>query len=238
MFCFRHVTASHHHHHANLLTSVELSITVFVFFAICRVESLRIYNSSHHQHHHHRIGSINFSHCCHIFSLVCAWGSYTIICCRFHIYPDFIFSLLCSLIVGTNNGIHYDPMVIFVCWHFTPHYYHHYANVPEDAEHACQVHSVERVSKINSILSIIFHAIYGAVRIQLIYLLSDGCENMCTSSNQHYHGSIPICHFRVRSWNNGLSILLCLYYWRFTIFQCMQFLTSCIICILRSILYF
>ena len=35
----------------------------------------------------------------------------------------------------------------------------------------CQVHSVEYVSKSNSVLSVIFHAIYGAICIQLTHLV-------------------------------------------------------------------
>ena len=45
---------------------------------------------------------------------------------------------------------------------------------------ACQVYSAEWVSKIISILSIIFHAIYGTVRFQLMFFSCDNCENMCT----------------------------------------------------------
>ena len=41
---------------------------------------------------------------------------------------------------------------------------------------------VSRASKIKSILSIIFHAIYGAVRIELTHFSYDDFENMCTLS--------------------------------------------------------
>ena len=37
--------------------------------------------------------------------------------------------LLRSLLVGTNNRIHYGPMVVFVCLHFTRPHYRHYADV-------------------------------------------------------------------------------------------------------------
>ena len=79
---------------------------------------------------------------------------------------------------------------------------------------ACQVHSVECVSKIKLILSMIFHAIYGAVCIQLIYfhLSYDYCENVHTLSHQrHQIGSmsyLPL--FMVRSWNNGMC---CMYFY-------------------------
>ena len=48
---------------------------------------------------------------------------------------------------------------------------------------ACQVYSVECVSKIKSILAIIFHAIYGVVCKQRTRVSYDDCENTCTLSN-------------------------------------------------------
>ena len=50
----------------------------------------------------------------------------------------------------------------------------------------CLVHCVEYVSKIKSILSIVFHAIYGAVCIRLTRFSYDDCENMCTLFNFHH----------------------------------------------------
>ena len=53
------------------------------------------------------------------------------------------------------------------------------------------MHYVECVSKMKSILSVIFHAIYGAMCIQLIHLSYDDCENTRTLSNcNHQIGSI------------------------------------------------
>ena len=46
---------------------------------------------------------------------------------------------------------------------------------------ASHMHSVECVSKIKSILSIIFHAIYGAVCIQFTHFSYDDCENTVKS---------------------------------------------------------
>ena len=48
--------------------------------------------------------------------------------------------------------------------------------------------SVECVSEIESILSIIFQAIYGTVCIQINHFSYDDCENMCTLS--YYHNQI------------------------------------------------
>ena len=54
-----------------------------------------------------------------------------------------------------------------------------------------------------SIISITFHAIHGAVCIQLTNLSYDDCENM-SSSNWKYEPFAIV--YRVRSWNNGTSI--------------------------------
>ena len=76
------------------------------------------------------------------------------------------------------------------------------------------VHSVECVSRTKSILSIIFHAIYGAVCIQLTYISDDYCKNICTLSYHHNQiGSmthLPLV--RVRLWNNGTRCMSLLYH--------------------------
>ena len=70
-------------------------------------------------------------------------------------------------------------MVVYEYLHMTLPYYHHYAELSEGIEllkclsdifcHKC-------VSKIMSVLSIIFRAIYGAVCIQLTHFSFDDCE--------------------------------------------------------------
>ena len=42
------------------------------------------------------------------------------------------------------------------------------------------------MSKIESILSVIFHAIYGTVCCQLAHLSYENCENTCTLSYYHH----------------------------------------------------
>ena len=44
---------------------------------------------------------------------------------------------LCSFMMCTNNRMNYDPMVVFVCLHLTPHHilYHPYVDVSEGIEH-------------------------------------------------------------------------------------------------------
>ena len=55
---------------------------------------------------------------------------------------------------------------------------------------AGQVYRAECVSKIKTVLSIIFYSIYGAVCLQLTQLSRDGCENvyfiLLSSSNRKY----------------------------------------------------
>ena len=42
--------------------------------------------------------------------------------------------LLCSLMMCTNNQVHYGPMVTFACLHFTLSHYHHHAGIYEGVE--------------------------------------------------------------------------------------------------------
>ena len=92
-----------------------------------------------------------------------------------------------------------------------PHY-HHYADLSEVTELPyclSDIFCLECVSKIRSVLSIIFHAIYGAVSIQLTHFSYDDCENTCTWSYYHHEFGrmthLPL--FRVKSWNNGVRCM-------------------------------
>ena len=63
------------------------------------------------------------------------------------------------------------------------HHYHHYADLSEVIELLkclSDIFCLERVTKIRSVLSIIFHAINGAVCIQLTHCSYDDCENTCS----------------------------------------------------------
>ena len=62
---------------------------------------------------------------------------------------------------------------------------YHYADLSEGIELLkclSDMFCLECVSQINSVLSSIFHAIYGAVCIQLTHSSYDDCENTCTWS--------------------------------------------------------
>ena len=120
----------------------------------------------------------------------------------------FCLLLLCSFMMCASNQIHYDLMVVFVCLpKALPHY-----DISEGIELLkclSGAFCLECMSKMKSVLSVIFHAIYGAVRIQLTRFSYDDCENMCTWSYYHHQiGSmthLPL--FRVRSWNNGMCCM-------------------------------
>ena len=111
-----------------------------------------------------------------------------------------------------NNRVYYGLMVVLICLHII-----HYLIIISMQTYlkvlkfwnACQVHSVKCVSKIESILSVIFHAIYRSICIQLTLLFHDDYENTCNLSYYHHQiGSmthLPL--FRVRSWNNGMHCL-------------------------------
>ena len=108
--------------------------------------------------------------------------------------------------VCVNNRVHYGPMVVFVCLHITLLHYHHYADISVGIELIkCLSDAFCRVwvCKIESILSIIFQAIYGAVCIRLTHFSYDDWKNTCTLSYVIIKSEIlPICHM-VTSWNNG-----------------------------------
>ena len=117
---------------------------------------------------------------------------------------------MCALILRKNNQIHYDLMVIFVCLHFTLPQYRYYVGVSEDIELLkCLPCTLECMSKIKSILSIIVHALYGAVCIQFTHVSYDVCEIMCTLSYWH-HQIGSVIHLPLlmgRSWNNGMRCM-------------------------------
>ena len=88
--------------------------------------------------------------------------------------------------------------------------------IPIELLKCFSVHSVECVSKISSVLSIIFHAFYGAISIQQTDLSYNDCDNTFILSYYHHEISIltHLSLFRVRSWNNGMSCVFFLYSYR------------------------
>ena len=107
--------------------------------------------------------------------------------------------------------------IVFVCLHITLPHNHHYADLSESIELLKCVSGtscLQCVSKIKSILSIIFNAIYGAVCIQLTHFSYDDCENMSTLS-YHFKQIGSMTHlplFRIWSCNNGMRCMSFLYY--------------------------
>ena len=56
------------------------------------------------------------------------------------------------------DKIHYDTIVVFICLHITLPHYNHYAD---------QTEGNERIQCLSGTFSNNYHAMYGAVRIQL-----------------------------------------------------------------------
>ena len=116
-----------------------------------------IYYTSYH--HHHQIGRIDLSHCYHIFPWLCVWGG-------------------CSLWSAGRIQLfaHYTTSLPSLCrpiWS--------YQTVKMLVRHILS-HVCLRLGW----FSIIFHAIYGAVSIQLTHFSYDNCENTCTWSYYHH----------------------------------------------------
>ena len=106
--------------------------------------------------------------------------------------------LLCSHIMCANNRIHYARWSYsFVCilrYLIIIIIMKTYLKVL-NLWNACKVHSVQCVSMIRSVFSVIFHATYMTVCIQLTHLSYDDCENLCTYfiiviKSEEW----PICH--------------------------------------------
>ena len=100
-----------------------------------------------------------------------------------------------------NNPVHYGLMVVWGHLHITLPHYHHYADISEGMELLkclSDIFFLVCVSKIRSVPSTIFRAIYGT-----------DYENTCIWSNYHHQiGSmthLPL--FRVRSWNNDMRCM-------------------------------
>ena len=120
-------------------------------------------------------------------------------------------SLLCSLMMCANNQVYYGPVVVFVFLHIItlPHYYHSADVVEVIGSLKCLSGTFWRVCKIKSIFSILFHAIYGAMCIQLTHLSYDDCAYTCTLSYCHHQiGNLNhLLLFTVKSWNNGMRCM-------------------------------
>ena len=107
---------------------------------------------------------------------------------------------------------HYGLLVVYDYLHITLPHYHHYAELSEGIELLkclSDIFWLECVSNIRWVLSIILHAIYVVVCIQLTHFSYDDCENTCTWS--FYYNQIgSMTHlplFRFRSWHNGIHCM-------------------------------
>ena len=118
--------------------------------------------------------------------------------------------------ICANYRKHYRPIVVFVCLHITIPRYHNFEDVSESIEllKCLSDASVECVSKIKSILSIIRHVIYGAVCIQFAHISNDYCENTCTLSYYHHQiGSMVHCHFKGLCHKMACAVCFSVLFW-------------------------
>ena len=131
-----------------------------------------IHNPSYY---HHQIGSIHLSHCCHIFPWLCVWDGCTTVFCRLCKWSDTLWPagrvrLFADYIISLSS-------LRRLIWR-------HWTNK------MLRVYAAECVSKIETILAIIFHSIYGAVCLQLTQFACHDCENvyfiLLSSSNRKY----------------------------------------------------
>ena len=106
--------------------------------------------------------------------------------------------------MSANDRIRFVLKIVFVSLCITPSHYHLCANLSwrHWTYKVPQIYSVECVSKIRHILSVIHYTIRGAVCFQFTY-----CHHQIGSMNYY-----PL--FRVRSWNNAvytvcISVFLC-----------------------------
>ena len=121
--------------------------------------------------------AVGFTHIC------VSWNSWVL-----HLW------LLCSLMMSANNRLRCGLVVVFGYFHITLHHWYHYANLFEDMELLkclSDIFCSECASKIRSVPTIIFHAIYGAVCIKPTHFLYADCDNTSTwSYHQHQIGSM------------------------------------------------
>ena len=85
-------------------------------------------------------------------------------------------------VIWANNWVHYGPTVVFIYLHYVIAIILQIYLKALNLQNACQVYSVEWVSKIKSSLSFNFYAIYRAVCFQITHFSVDDCENICVSS--------------------------------------------------------
>ena len=147
-----------------------------------------IYNTSYY---HHQIGCINLFHCCHMFPgcvpqvvvpLYVVGFTHIYIYIYMYVYNlgttgSCFFLLLCNLMMCANNQVHYGLVIVLICLNITLIHYHHYADVSQGFEILTCLPGTFFLSVCLRLsqLSIIFHAIFGAVCIQLTYLSYDDC---------------------------------------------------------------
>ena len=108
-----------------------------------------------------------------------------------------LFSLiLCILMMCANDGVHYGPMVVFVCLHITQPQYHHYADVSERIELLkclsytfCRGCAYDQVSSLSYLSCNIWGYLYSAYAFLLWWLSEYAYFILSSSTNRKYDPS-------------------------------------------------
>ena len=194
--------------------TVVLPVTFLIFFAICGGVCVKLAQSSLCDREDILIIRLNIirSEVSAFFIVVILFRGYVpevvvtayVVCTIY--FPGFLcISLLCNLMMCANNRVHYDPMGVLVCLHIALPHYHHYADISRGIELLkclSDTFCIECVSKIKSILSIIFssniwdcaYSAYPCLWWWSYYY--DKIESMT---------HLPL--FRVRSGNDGMRCM-------------------------------
>ena len=115
-----------------------------------------------------------------------------------------------------NNRLHYGLKIVFVFLQITLSRYRHYADWYENIEKmkiTRQVHSIDRMSEVKSILSTTFCKIYMAECFSLSILFWWLCEYLyfiLPSSNRKYASLATVWG---RSWNDKCTLVLCSFWY-------------------------
>ena len=136
---------------------------------------------------------IKSNHYCHHFPLLFVWGGSTNLCCRFHIYSEkagVCFLYYCEVLWTCAQII--ETIIAWWSYSFVCTLRYRIITIMLNVFNFRYMLTLSIVCLwIKSILSIIFHAIYGFVCIQQTYFSCDDCENTCTRSyNLHQIGSM------------------------------------------------
>ena len=158
------------------------------------------------------------STCYHIFPWLCAWDvCYIIFCHLLYIRSGKTGNLFSLLLCNLWWVQIFGYILICRSYSFVCTVHHLIIIIVQtylkalNLQTASQIYSVEGVSKIKHILSVIHYTICGAVCFQFTHFSFDDWENIYIYTLSYYHNQIGSINyyslFRVRSWKNGVRCM-------------------------------